>query len=285
MLININSYLSDFSSPVAMGILNSTPDSFFSGSRCQTEEKICYRAEEIINQGGKIIDVGGYSSRPGADEVSETEEIKRVSFALEVIRKRFPDIPISIDTFRSEVARRAVSDFEVSIINDISGGELDANMFETVAELNVPYILMHMKGNPRTMQQNIDYADFIQEIFVYFAEKVNRLNLLGVNDIILDPGFGFAKSLEQNYELLANMSLFSQFGLPILVGVSRKRMIWQLLDSSPQESLNGTTVLNTLALQQGANILRVHDVKEAVEAIDLVNKLTSKQERCSIFNS
>ena len=272
MLININGSLVDFSTPVVMGILNITPDSFFEGSRYQKKDEICYRVEEIVRQGGKIVDVGGYSTRPGSKEVTENEEFDRVVFAMEVIHKNFSDIPVSIDTFRAKIALTAVRDFGAAIINDISGGELDEKMFETVAALKVPYILMHMKGNPQTMQQNIHYVDFIPEIFLYFAEKVDQLKQLGVNDIMLDPGFGFAKTLEQNYELLANMNLFSQFGLPVLAGVSRKKMIWQLLDSSPDESLNGTSVLNTLALMQGANILRVHDVKEAVEVVKIYNE-------------
>jgi len=272
MSINLNGYLTDFSTPIVMGILNITPDSFFEGSRYQTKDKICYRAEEIIRQGGKIIDVGGYSTRPGAKEVTEDEELDRITFALETIRGIFPDAPVSIDTFRSKVAQIAVRDFGAAIINDISGGELDEKMFETVSTLKVPYILMHIKGNPQTMQQNIGYVDFIPEIFLYFAEKVDKLKLLGVNDIILDPGFGFAKTPDQNYELLSNMNLLSRFGLPVLAGVSRKRMIWQLLDSSPDDSLNGTSVLNTLALMQGASILRVHDVKEAVETVTIYCK-------------
>ncbi|MDR1729553.1 MAG: dihydropteroate synthase [Prevotellaceae bacterium] len=272
MLINLSGYLIDFSSPIVMGILNITPDSFFEGSRCQTADKIRYRVEEIVRQGGKIIDAGGYSTRPGAKEVTAEEELDRIILALEIIRENFPEVPVSVDTFRADVARIAVSDFGAAIVNDISGGELDDRMFETVANLKVPYILMHMKGNPQTMQQNTDYVDFIPEIFLYFAEKVNRLKQLGVNDIILDPGFGFAKTLDQNYELLAKMNLFSQFGLPVLAGVSRKRMIWQLLDATPGESLNGTTALNMLALTQGADILRVHDVKEAVEAVKIYEK-------------
>ena len=272
ILININGFLVDFSTPVVMGIMNITPDSFFEGSRFQKKDKICFRVEEIIQQGGKIIDIGGYSTRPGAEVVTENEELERIIFAMEIIRENFPDVPVSVDTFRAKVALTAVRDFGAAIINDISGGELDEKMFETVAALKVPYILMHTKGNPQTMQQNIHYVDFIPEIFLYFAEKVDRLKQLGVNDIILDPGFGFAKTLEQNYELLAKMNLFSQFGLPVLAGVSRKRMIWQLLDTTPNESLNGTTAVNMLALTQGANMLRVHDVKEAVEAVKIFKK-------------
>ena len=272
MLINIKGFLSDLSNPVVMGILNVTPDSFFEGSRCQTEAKIGHRAEEIIRQWATIIDVGGYSTRPGAKDVTEDEELKRVTFAIEIIRNYFPDMPVSIDTFRARVAKEAVSNFGASIVNDISGGELDKEMFQTVAALNTPYILVHSKGMPQNMQQNTGYTDFIPEIFRYFAEKMDQLKLLGVNDIILDPGFGFAKTLEQDYVLLARMNLFSVFGLPVLAGISRKRMVWQLLGTSPAESLNGTSVLNTLALQQGANILRVHDVKEAVEAVKLFGK-------------
>ncbi len=275
MQINLNSSILDLSSPIVMGILNITPDSFFEGSRCQTADRICYRAEEIIRQGGKIIDAGGYSTRPGAKEVTADEELDRIVLAVEIIRKNFPGIPVSVDTFRASIAQIAVRDFGAAIINDISGGELDEQMFETVAHLQVPYILMHMKGNPQTMQQNTDYVDFMPEIFLYFAKKVDRLKQLGVNDIILDPGFGFAKTLEQNYELLAKMNLFSQFGLPVLAGVSRKRMIWQLLDTTPNESLNGTTAVNMLALTQGANILRVHDVKEAVETVKIYEEFKS----------
>jgi dihydropteroate synthase len=276
MLINTKGFLFDLSNPVVMGILNVTPDSFFEGSRCQTEEKIVHRAEEIIRQGGAIIDVGGYSTRPGAKDVTEDEELKRVTFAIEIIRNHFPETPVSIDTFRAGVAKEAVSNFGASIINDISGGAFDKEMFQTVAALNTPYILTHTKGTPKTMQQNTGYTDFIPEIFRYFAEKIEILKLLGVNDVILDPGFGFAKTLEQNYELLARMNLFSVFGLPVLAGISRKRMIWQLLGVSPAESLNGTSVLNTLALQQGANILRVHDVKEAVETVKLFGEYNKK---------
>jgi len=273
MLINLNGFLEDFSIPVVMGIINVTPDSFFKDSRCLTKEKIFCRTEEIIRQGGKIIDLGGYSSRPYSENISEEEEIKRVVFALETIRENFPDVPVSIDTFRSKVAQIAVGDFGAAIINDISGGA-DEKMFETVSALKVPYILTHIKGNPQTMQQNMNYIDFIPEIFLYFAEKVDRLKLLGVNDIILDPGFGFSKSLDQNYELLSKMNMFSVFGFPVLAGVSRKRMVWQLLESSPEESLNGTTALNMLALMQGAKILRVHDVGEAVEAVKIYCKYT-----------
>ncbi|MCQ2195009.1 MAG: dihydropteroate synthase [Paludibacteraceae bacterium] len=273
MKLNINGTLWDSNKPLVMGILNVTPDSFFADSRCQNENAILKRAEEIVNQGGKIIDIGGYSTRPGCEEVDEKEEIARVTNAVKLIKKEFPEVPLSIDTFRSNVAKIAVKDFGADIINDISGGNIDEKMFETVAELKVPYILMHMRGTPQNMNKDLNYSDLKKEIFTYFAERVNRLRLLGVNDIIIDPGFGFSKSMEQNYELMDDMELFATFKMPILVGISRKRMIWQLLDKNPQESLNGTTVLNTIALMKGASILRVHDVKEAAEAIKIVEKM------------
>lgn len=275
MKININGELWNGKQPIVMGILNVTPDSFFAQSRCTSETAILKRAEEIVNQGGKIIDIGGYSSRPGCADIDEKEEISRVTTAVKLIKKEFPYIPLSIDTFRSNVAKVAIKDFGAEIINDISGGNLDPKMFETAAELKVPYILMHMRGTPQEMNKDLNYEDFKKEIFVYFAEKINQLRLLGVNDIIVDPGFGFSKTLEHNYELLDDMELFSAFKLPILVGFSRKRMVWQLLEKNPEESLNGTTVLNTISLQKGANILRVHDVKEAVEAVKIHEKMKS----------
>jgi dihydropteroate synthase len=270
--INLGGTLYEFSTPIVMGILNVTPDSFYEGSRQQTYDRICFRLEEIIAEGGTIIDLGGYSSRPGANEVPEEGELERVTNALKIINEKFSGFPVSLDTFRSRVADVAVSEFGVAIINDISGGELDPAMFDTVARLKVPYILMHMRGNPRTMQQKVIYENFISEIFQYFTKKIDQLNQLGVNDIIIDPGFGFAKTLDQNYELLAKTNLFRQFELPVLVGISRKRMIWELLDTTPEASLNGTTALNILALQQGADVLRVHDVKAAVEAVTIYLK-------------
>ena len=275
MKLNINGDLWDGCRPLVMGILNVTPDSFFAESRCTDETAILKRAEEIVSQGGKIIDIGGYSSRPGCADVTEEEEIRRVTTATNLIKKEFSNAIISIDTFRSNVAKAAIKDCGADIINDISGGEMDPKMFETAAELKVPYILMHMKGNPQNMTQNTQYTDFKKEVLTYFAERVNRLRLLGVNDIILDPGFGFSKTLEQNYELLDDMECFDSFHLPILVGFSRKRMIWQLLESTPEGSLNGTTVLDTIALQKGASILRVHDVKEAVETVKIYEKMKS----------
>ena len=279
MKLNINGELWDCKKNMVMGILNVTPDSFFAESRCTDATAILKRAEEIVSQGGEIIDIGGYSSRPGCADVTEEEEIKRVTTATKLIKKEFPNAIISIDTFRSNVAKAAIQDCGANIINDISGGEMDPKMFETAAELKAPYILMHMKGNPQNMTQNTQYADFKKEVLTYFAERVNRLRLLGVNDIILDPGFGFSKTLEQNYELLDDMECFEPFHLPILVGFSRKRMIWQLLEETPEESLNGTSVLNTIALQKGACILRVHDVKEAVECVKIYEKMKSCSSR------
>ncbi|MCK9155296.1 MAG: dihydropteroate synthase [Paludibacteraceae bacterium] len=275
MNFNANGLIWELKEPIVMGILNVTPDSFYENSRCTDNKSILKRAEEIVLQGGKIIDIGGYSSRPGCDEVSEEEELHRVTNAANIIRTAFPEVPISIDTFRAKVAEKCVTECGASIINDISGGEIDNKMFETVAKLGVPYILMHMKGNPQNMTTNTHYSDFMKEIFMYFAEKTEKLRLLGVKDIILDPGFGFSKTIDQNYELLDNLEAFSIFKMPILVGFSRKRMIWQLLDSSPTESLNGTSVLNSVALMKGANIIRVHDVKEAVEVVKIHKELNN----------
>ncbi len=271
--INLKGKLMDLSVPRIMGIVNVTPDSFFDGSRAQTEEEILQRTKTLIAQGTDIIDLGAYSSRPGADDISSDEEMRRLSTALEVIRKNFPDIPVSVDTFRADVAERCVLEYEVDIINDISGGEGDEKMFETVARLQVPYILMHMKGTPQTMQKSPTYDNFIEEVFIYFAKRIDQLRQLGAKDIILDPGFGFAKTLAHNYELMAHMEEFAMFGLPVLAGVSRKSMIYRLLDITPQESLNGTSVLHTIALTKGAGILRVHDAREAAECIRIVSEL------------
>lgn len=271
--LNIKGTLLDLSQPIVMGILNITPDSFFSGSRNQETEQALKRVRQIISEGGTIIDIGAQSTRPTSELLSAEEEIERLRPALQAIRSEFGDIILSVDTFYSDVARFCVEEYGVDIINDISGGEIDKNMFETVAALNVPYILMHMRGTPQTMQQHTEYENFLQEVFYYFSEKVARLHLMGVNDVILDPGFGFSKNLKQNYELFNNLSFFENFDLPLLVGISRKSMITKLLGIEPTEALTGTTVLNTLALMSGANILRVHDVKEAVEAIKITNEL------------
>ena len=273
--INIKGELLDLSTPVVMGILNVTPDSFFEGSRKETEQQIIDRVNEILNQGGTIIDIGGQSTRPTSTLISAEEEMERLKFALSVINREFPEAILSVDTFYSDVARFCVEEHGVAIINDISGGEMDKQMLRTAAELNVPYILMHMRGTPQTMGSFTDYDNLIQDVFYYFSKKIAELHLLGVNDIIIDPGFGFSKTLDQNYELMASLNGFSIFDMPLLVGISRKRMISGLLEITPAESLNGTTVLNTVALQNGANILRVHDVKEAVEAIKITKKILS----------
>lgn len=275
MTVNIQGKLLDLSTPQVMGILNVTPDSFYADSRKQTEEAISERANQILAEGGSIIDLGAYSSRSGAADVSTEEEMERLARALRIIRSEHPGAIVSIDTFRAEVAERCVVEYGADIINDISGGEMDDRMFDTVARLNIPYILMHMKGTPQTMQQNPQYEDVTSEVMQYFGRKVDQLHDMGVNDIILDPGYGFAKTLDQNYELFHNQHILQELNLPILVGISRKSMIYKLLGTTPQEALNGTTVLHTLALQQGANILRVHDVREAVETIKIVNKCYS----------
>ena len=259
--------------PIVMGILNLTPDSFYDGGKYVSEKNSLERAEEILNQGAQIIDMGAFSSRPGSDEVSFEEEKKRLFPALKQIRKQFPEAIISIDTYRSQIATEAIEKYGADIINDISAGEMDNKMFETIANLKVPYIMMHMKGKPQTMQKNPQYENMIQELSMYFAKKVDKLRFLGVNDIILDPGFGFGKTLDHNYELLNRMYEFKIFELPLLVGLSRKSMIYKFLNQTPQEALNGTTVLHTIALLNGAHILRVHDVKEAVETIQLTEKL------------
>ncbi len=272
--LNCKGELISLDVPRVMGILNITPDSFYADSRKQTAEAIEKRVETILSEGGTFVDIGGYSSRPDAKEVSPEEEMERLSFALSILNRHYPELIISVDTFRAQVARRCVEEFNVAMINDISGGELDAEMFKTVAELQVPYILMHMRGTPQTMMQKTGYMDMMGEILRYFAGKVQQLQEMGVNDIILDPGFGFSKTLDQNYELMHHLIDFKQFDLPLLVGVSRKRMIYQLLDSTPEASLNGTTVLHTFSLLQGAHILRVHDVRAAFEAINIVQKIT-----------
>lgn len=273
--LNIKGTLLSLDTPVVMGILNITPDSFYAGSRKQTEADIEERIQAILSEGGQIIDIGGYSSRPDAAEVAPKEEAERLAFALKILNAHYPEAILSVDTFRADVARRCVEDYGVAIINDISGGQLDANMFETVADLNVPYIMMHMRGTPQTMQQHTDYKDMMEEIMLYFAEKVRELRLMGVNDIILDPGFGFSKTVDQNYQLMSRLREFAVFDLPLLVGVSRKSMIYRFLGGTPADSLNGTTVLNTIALMNGADILRVHDVKAAVEAIKIITKLNA----------
>ena len=271
--INVGGRLMDLSTPCVMGILNLTPDSFYADSRMQTEDEIACRARQIVDEGGAIIDVGAYSSRSGAADVSPREEMDRLRRGLEIVRRTVPDAVISVDTFRADVARMCVEEYGVDIINDIAAGEMDADMFSTVARLNVPYIMMHMQGTPQNMQHEPHYDNLLREVFLYFARKVQQLHELGVKDIILDPGFGFGKTLDHNYQLLAHLEEFRIFGLPLLVGVSRKSMIYRLLGTTPQESLNGTTVLDTLCLMKGADILRVHDVRQAVETVQIVEKM------------
>jgi dihydropteroate synthase len=271
--INVNGKLMDFSSPKVMGILNVTPDSFFAQSRKQTSKEIIERVKQIIDEGASIVDLGAYSSRPNADDVSPKEEMNRLRIALEIIRNEFSDIVVSIDTFRADVARMCVEEYNADIINDIAAGEMDKEMFPTIASLGVPYIIMHMKGTPQNMQDTPKYDNLLKEVLYYFSEKVQKLRDLGVKDIIIDPGFGFPKTIEHNYELLNHMEEFQIFDLPILVGVSRKSMIYNLLGTTPQEALNGTTVIDTIALMKGANILRVHDVRQAVENVRIFEKM------------
>jgi dihydropteroate synthase len=264
-IVNINE-------PWVMGILNLTPDSFYSDSRCNESTMIEQRVNQIITEGAKIIDIGGYSSRPGANDITPDEEYSRLATGLDIIKRIAPNAIISVDTFRADVARRCVNNWGVDIINDISGGNLDAEMFDTVASLGVPYILMHMRGTPSTMQQFTQYNDATLDVINDLSQEVSILKEKGVKDIIIDPGFGFSKTLEQNYTLLNNLEKFQSLNAPLLVGVSRKSMIYNTLGGSPDTALNGTTVINTLALTKGAHILRVHDVKEAVEAVKLTTK-------------
>ena len=271
--INVNGRLMDLSCPQVMGILNVTPDSFYAGSRKQTEEEIAARAQQILAEGGSNIDIGAYSTPPNAEHNRAEEEMKRLRNGLEIIGREHPDAVLSVDTFRADVARMCVEEYGVAIVNDIAAGNMDSEMFSTIARLGVPYIIMHMQGTPQNMQQHPHYEDVLREVLYYFSEKVQRLRDMGVKDIILDPGFGFGKTIEHNYELLNQMEEFAIFELPLLVGVSRKSMIYKLLGITPEEALNGTTVLHTIALMKGANILRVHDVKEAVEAVRLTTAM------------
>lgn len=273
--INVGGTLLDLSVPRVMGILNVTPDSFYAQSRKRTSVEVEERVRQMLDEGADMIDVGAYSSRPGAPDVTPDEEMARLAVGLEALRRVAPEAVVSVDTFRASVAQRCVQDYGVQIINDISGGELDPKMFDTVASLGVPYVLMHMQGTPQDMQQHPAYDDLLTDMLRYFAERVHRLHEMGVGDIIIDPGFGFAKTLEHNYTLLHRLADLGVLGLPMLVGVSRKSMIYRLMGTSPAEALNGTTVINTLALERGASILRVHDVREAVEAVRIFNKMCS----------
>jgi dihydropteroate synthase len=255
-----------------MGILNVTPDSFYDGGRFRNTSSVMRQVDQMLEEGATFIDVGAYSSKPNAEDVSMSEELQRILPIVDLIIKNFPEVVLSIDTFRSEVAKQCI-DAGACLINDISAGHLDTKMLETVAELNVPYIMMHMRGTPKTMQQQTHYNNLVKDMLFYFSERIEKARALGIVDLIIDPGFGFAKTLEQNYELLSKLELLKMTDLPILIGVSRKSMIYKTLNTSAKEALNGTSVLNTIALQKGANILRVHDVKEAVECIKLTNML------------
>jgi dihydropteroate synthase len=259
--------------PVVMGILNIAPDSFYDGGKYQTVPDALHRVEQIISEGGTIVDIGAFSSRPGSRMISVHEELSRLDPLLEAINRQFPGLYLSVDTYRSEVAKRVINEHNVFMINDISGGNWGAGMFETIAQLKVPYVLMHSKGTPDIMQVNPVYEKLIPEIFSYFTERIARLHTLGVYEILLDPGFGFGKSLEHNFDILSALNDFSIFGLPLLVGLSRKSMVQKALGVKSMSALNGTTSLNTIALLKGAKILRVHDVKEAVQCIKLVNLL------------
>nr|WP_319512616.1 dihydropteroate synthase [uncultured Draconibacterium sp.] len=259
----------DLSIPVVAGIVNITPDSFFDGGKMEDEATMLKAVEKMVTDGAGIIDVGAVSTRPGSKTVSTKEELARLLPAVQAIHKAFPDVALSVDTFRSWVAVRVIDEVGPIIINDISGGSLDSNMFETIAKLQVPYILSHIKGTPLNMQEDPQYDDLIREVAQYFAERVKKLNKLGVKEVILDPGFGFGKTLDHNYELLNKLDAFKVYQLPVMVGLSRKSMIWKALDAKPETALNGTSVANTLALMGGADMLRVHDVKEAVEAVKI----------------
>ena len=277
--INVKGQLMDLSQPKVMGILNATPDSFYAQSRLQTEKEIILRLQEMENEGASIMDIGAYSSRPNAQHISIEEEMERLRNCLTLVNKECPNAIVSIDTFRADIAKMCVEEYGAAIINDISAGNMDKQMFATIAQLGVPYIIMHMQGTPQDMQSAPHYDNLLKEVFYYFSEKISKLRDLGVKDIILDPGFGFGKTLEHNYQLMNHLEEFSTFELPLLVGISRKSMIYKLLGTSPEEALNGTTALNTISLLKGANILRVHDVKAAVEAVNIVEKM----KQCTAF--
>ena len=276
--MKLNNKHIDLSSPRVMTIVNVTPDSFYDGSRTFTEEEIERHVERAIEQGTDMLDVGGYSSRQNADEVSVEEEIARVGRAMRVIRRVCPEMVVSIDSFRAEVVRRTVAEWGDCIVNDISAGELDPQMITSVAELGLPYVAMHMRGTPATMQSMTDYDDIVEEVHQYFAQRLDTLRKAGVKDVVIDPGFGFAKTLEQNYQLMNGLGRLSDLGAPILVGISRKSMIYNLLGCTPAEALNGTTALHLEALRQGAKILRVHDTREAVEVVKIYNQLNKNRQ-------
>ena len=274
MTINCKGQLIDLSKPKVMGILNLTPNSFFDGGKYKNETEIIPQVQKMLSEGATFIDIGAYSSKPNAEFVSIEEEMARIVPIVDLLVQQFPNILISIDTFRSQVAEACIQK-GAALINDISAGKLDDAMLGVVAKYNVPYIMMHMRGTPQTMSTLTQYEDVVKEVLLYFSERIAVARSLGINDLIVDPGFGFAKTLEQNYEMLQKMELFQQLKLPVLVGISRKSMIYKTLNNNASESLNGTTTLNTISLLKGANILRVHDVKEAVECVTLFNKMNS----------
>jgi len=271
--INLRGVVYTFDKPKVMGILNVTSDSFYDGAKYNSQSEQLTRVQEMINEGVDFVDLGAYSSKPGAGIISEKEELSRLESSMTIIKKEFPDLFISIDTFRSGVARKMVQDFGADIINDISAGTLDPGMFETIADLNVPYIIMHMQGNPQNMQDNPKYGNVVKNILKFLAKKLHELHLIGVKDIIVDPGFGFGKSLDHNYKILADMDAFSLLETPVLVGISRKSMISGLLDVGVKDSLIGTTAAHSYALMKGVDILRVHDVKAAKETIRIIQKI------------
>ncbi len=272
LTLNVRGQLINLSIPKVMGILNLTPDSFYDGGRNNTVYEALKKTQQFLTEGADFIDIGAYSSRPKAEHISREEELSRLIPVIKAIVKEFPDAILSVDTFRSDIAKAAIHE-GAHLVNDISAGELDAKMFETVAQLQVPYILMHMKGTPQTMQQHANYEDLLGEVCDYFMQKIKKLISLGLTDLIIDPGFGFAKTPEQSYELLSKLNLLKMPGYPILAGVSRKSMIYKIIDTDAENALNGTTVANTIALIKGANILRVHDVKEAVEAVKIFGEM------------
>ena len=267
--LNLNNRLVDLSTPIVMGIINVTPDSFYNGSRFMSDKLILHTAERMIGDGVSIIDIGGYSTRPKAGEISQDEEIRRVSQGIEIILKKHPDVLISVDTFRSGVVRQVVKNFKVAMVNDISGGTLDDLMFETIADLQLAYVLMHTRGNPQNMQSQVQYENLVSDVMLFLEKRLAQLRLLGVINVIVDPGFGFAKLLHQNYLLLNKLKYFNELNVPILVGLSRKSMLYNLLNTDAEGAMNATTAANMLALIGGASILRVHDVKEAVQAIKI----------------
>ena len=270
--LNLGGRLTTVEKPLVMAILNITPDSFYSGSRCPEQYAIRQRVRQIVAEGADIIDIGGYSSRSNADDIPAEEEYRRLEAGLRIVKEEAPSLPVSVDTFRASVAERCVGEWGVEIVNDIAAGGLDPEMIPTVGRVKAAYVMMHMRGNPHTMTQLCDYDNLVADIMQYFGRKINEAQEAGVNDIILDPGFGFSKTVDQNYELLGGMDAFLQLGLPVLVGVSRKSMIYKLFGTTPAEALNGTTAINMLAMAQGASILRVHDVREACEAVEIFCK-------------